>query len=583
MKNGFSTAAVVLAGRLLPVWGVFSANGTAVVDTSLYEHYGPQTNTVSAPAVFLDGIDLCETPRVSVTGKIVVTGGSKTHSRCDIEQMYSNLNRAGAAAFVKSIWHLDPPGIQCFSHFSWDADFYRAKPMTMVEICHEGPNGPKFSVKGLDGKIVTLGPPHNTEYRDLFTSVYWMIGIQTLVPIACLWIAVVAVAESFRAYAMLRRDAHTSNLVRQEFRQIGIAICVMEGTSAFLLGIVHATGGSTGRTILIRHFYDYFWTRLCGLSIFTDFLLVLMMREQLRAAPPSTKPLRSVLKTYPWVIGLAGVVFFGVDILCGVLIQENLDKTTSGALLYGGFTVALILITALVGGYFFVNAYKLAVPLVHYYRTRKKVAPTLRNDHALRLTRNIRHIAMVLLINSAVLIWICLSVIYFSSMVARGLNNSTEVGIYAFNAVLARVSLSYWHIQIVRPASSSSSFEFVCKMLSSACIPALCSSTSAGSSQDDGGKAASPPGKKKNADVAKPKSSLDLSQNRNESSRRGSSMSESNEGHQNLPKTGGCFEEMASEVPVANSTEGNEESGSNLVAENSRDVTLEVQILGITI
>jgi hypothetical protein len=49
-------------------------------------------------------------------------------------------------------------------------------------------------------------------------------------------------------------------------------------------------------------------------------------------------------------------------------------------------------------------------------------------------------------------------------MIVRGIPNVLEYGVFTFVAVLTRVLLSYWHVQVIRPAGASSSFHLVLQL-----------------------------------------------------------------------------------------------------------------------
>lgn len=80
------------------------------------------------------------------------------------------------------------------------------------------------------------------------------------------------------------------------------------------------------------------------------------------------------------------------------------------------------------------------------------------------MVRTMRRITRTLAFNGGVLIALPILQLWYVSMIVRGVPNVLEIGVFTFVAVLTRVALSYWHVQVIRPAGASSSFRLVLQL-----------------------------------------------------------------------------------------------------------------------
>ena len=197
----------------------------ASAETSVWAHYGPAASTVSGPAVYLEGAEVCSPSPGRVRGRVVVAGAWDGLS-CGRSNAYRALRAAGALALVKVSLY-DPPGFTCFAHDDWDPSLVGGAALTMVEAPGVGElAGMPFGE--LDGLEVALSAPHNRDYEAVYTSALWVLGLQVVVPLAGLWTGVVGWAEARRARAAMRADP-VARSPRQELRACGVLICRVEG------------------------------------------------------------------------------------------------------------------------------------------------------------------------------------------------------------------------------------------------------------------------------------------------------------------------------------------------------------------
>jgi hypothetical protein len=398
--------------------------------------------------------ELCDPPLDNKwAGKIVVVD-----TFCwDRGFTYASVQQAGAVALVERIPVL--PGINTFSHMEWDpntANQGRSMPFVASPLdCYID-----------DATVLHLGPPHNDEYFNLFTSPVWNLGIRIVIPVASILTSLIAFAESYRASKLLSWTTHAGNAApvihpaNYELWTMGIAICLIEGVSTFLLALAFALG-QQGPQMLPRAFHDMFFTLLTGTSLVTSVFIVLLIKERLRVAPPRCLPLRLMSEAYRYTLILLPVCCIGLDIGAGIGRTFSFDDDEWKFYVLLG--ACYIICSAAVGFIFLYYAAILAAPLYEFLRIRKRPGRP-RSEEALMMDRKMRCITRTLAFNGGVLVTFPILQLWFVSMVARGVPNVLEYGVFTFVAVLTRVLLSYWHVQVIRPADASSSFRFVLQL-----------------------------------------------------------------------------------------------------------------------
>jgi len=168
----------------------FSGNiVTYSATTSVLKYFGPQDDNLNASAVFLPSNELCDPDTSAVKGKIVI--GTLTGPyllQCNFMTMYRRLNAAGAAGFVKLVQR-SPPGLYTtFDHDVWNTAETQGMQMTMVDA-FEGDIAlsPEITAN-LSDVHVSVSNYHNTEWYNIYTSTLWLVAMQIIAPLYCLYV-----------------------------------------------------------------------------------------------------------------------------------------------------------------------------------------------------------------------------------------------------------------------------------------------------------------------------------------------------------------------------------------------------------
>ena len=262
--------ALIFAARIV---GALITAGDKSTATSLFVHYGTDgSEIVTGEVVYIEGEGICDPSPTKVGGKVVVSGMRNT---CSVQVAYRKLKAAGALALVDLV-PTSPPGYRTFEH---DDFLGRHGGMTFVQAA-----AAEFSRGGVDfeamqGEFLTISPPHNSIYYDMFTSPCWILGVQIIIPMFGLFISAAAFAEAHRMSTSLASNPGLS-LARQDHKRVGILICRIEGPSTLLLAIACVLG-QQGPQYMPYPFHCVFYTLLTGVSMWTTSLLIILMREQI--------------------------------------------------------------------------------------------------------------------------------------------------------------------------------------------------------------------------------------------------------------------------------------------------------------
>jgi hypothetical protein len=142
----------------------------ADIKTCELKYFGPQSNVVEGPGVFVKGNTLCYPDVDAVRGKVVI-GILHGAFSCNYMDMYRRLEAAGAVGFVKLVQRSPPGWSTVFDHDAWDSSETRGMAMTMIEVFDGDLDiGPEEGAYIIDFRVI-ISLPHNTEWEEAYTSV----------------------------------------------------------------------------------------------------------------------------------------------------------------------------------------------------------------------------------------------------------------------------------------------------------------------------------------------------------------------------------------------------------------------------
>ena len=279
----------------------------------------------------LTGDEICNPAKrsVSVEGMIVVS--DRNEQPCLLGNVYAELSAAGAKAYINTGF-FDPPGVLTFRHHTWRACRYcnHAMPMVgafdreveLVEICSAARNG------GSSVELVIDGSDHDKTYQRRNRSLFSLLVLRILAPLFAVLTGCMA------SYEVYRQKKASS--IRQ--RSVRLLICAIEAPSMFICAAVLALG-QYGAMVCPEAFHLVFTSLLSGCSTFTTILLALFLHEEARHRSRNV-PRRSIWKTYPKIICICAVVFFGSDLV--IVLVTVIDVRTDLASLILGLNFVLL-------------------------------------------------------------------------------------------------------------------------------------------------------------------------------------------------------------------------------------------------
>ena len=140
----------------------------------------------------------------------------------------------------------------------------------------------------LEGSVATIAPPHSTHFQDMFDSVLWLVCMQIFLPAAALYTSGMAISELIRLCHVMKEisrsgNARTRNPVKETVQKISLIFFVLEAPCVLAIGILLAAG-QYGPFWLPQTFFHCGFFLFSGTSVFTTFLVALLVREEARAA-----------------------------------------------------------------------------------------------------------------------------------------------------------------------------------------------------------------------------------------------------------------------------------------------------------
>ena len=432
----FLAVASLIVVPTRPAWAaltVVSGADSQTMATSRFIYYGPQHKAVTAAAVYLNSAELCNPSAASVRGKIVFTSWSDVE--CDERVMYTKLDDAGAAGYVKlALFKI--PGVSVLSHVSWSRTASHRR-MVMVAVSKDAPDFHAW--RASPNLVLSIDDERDDSFYDTFTSFQWTLCIRTLIPLFSFYASFVA----FRDGSVLWNSAQIVDKKHQrELTIAAAAICAVEGPSMAILGLIVALG-QYGPVLLVSSIHGFFFTMLTGVSLATTLALILLLRERSLTFPerPASESFwaRNRIK-----ITVLSVCFAAADVFVGAARVSG-GHDGLGGHFYAAVGLVYVVCHFVLGIVFFAKAQALRNPLVVYLRLRASVGAEQRESD-LRIGR----FAFVLLMNGLFLFLMFAMEVSFVLLIQSG--GTPDVSLYAvfvFYAIVSRVSISYWHVQAV--------------------------------------------------------------------------------------------------------------------------------------
>jgi hypothetical protein len=434
-----------LAGAASPASAVLTVfSGTSalevVIETCVLKYFGPQSNVVEAPAVFLEGNALCHPKADAVRGKVVI-GSMQGASSCNYMGAYRHLDAAGAVGFVKLVQRSPPGWSTVFDHDAWGTSVIRGMAMTMVEVFDGDLGiGPEEAAKIADFRLSIL-PPHNTEWEESDASVAWLVCMRIIMPLfGLVFVAWPGLNEAWSLWLALGRD---DDLALAQLRVASFAVCLIAALCSFGICLLYALG-QYSMTLAPNFIHDLFYTSFAGTSALTTSIACAALVEKYRGTPPRNFPLRVLTKQYPLALVLVTLFGPGVDFSVGYLRVSGLDEAAGFRRFHvvGGVVVSLIQ-----GGFgllFLYFSHALGKPLFDYMRLRSSSGNQF---HA--AVQQLSAVVIALVMNGAFLILnVVLTVVYVMIVLSNDVPiaaNKVFLGLLPF----LRLGLFYWQVCLV--------------------------------------------------------------------------------------------------------------------------------------
>eukprot|EP00614_Pseudopedinella_elastica_P004510 CAMPEP_0172602172 /NCGR_PEP_ID=MMETSP1068-20121228/22377_1 /TAXON_ID=35684 /ORGANISM="Pseudopedinella elastica, Strain CCMP716" /LENGTH=530 /DNA_ID=CAMNT_0013403453 /DNA_START=193 /DNA_END=1785 /DNA_ORIENTATION=+ len=458
-------------GRMYVIEG---PNAGESFDTSEFRHIGArgEKRSVEGPAVFLRDKSLCSPDPDEVWGKIAI-GDLRDVVGCNHYDAIRALDSAGAAAFVSLVfYHI--PGIRTYEKECRQNPGSKAQgALSMVVVdAFVGDLDKLRAFSAVAPLVLGLGPPHNEEFYHLFTSIFWVAGIRVLCPLCsffttwCAW----ATAQE------LRVSRPVNDRGRAELREASLVICVLEGTATAVVGLLLALGQS-GPRVLCDEVHNLFFTMLTGVSMLASTLLMFTMREMLRAfegvnRQTTSGPGNGALfwTRYRFRGACAAILFIGMDFTVGVGIMQCMGVCRG--ILYPMVGLLFMLPNAGIGCVFLFYAERLMRPLRAHLATRLRLS--LDRDNSISgsnaVAKRIAAVTLGLKMNGVALLSLFAIEIWYFFMVARGIPNPDEYGLFVFLFALSRTGTAFCHVNSVRSAPLDPCTSGCCGLFSTRCF-----------------------------------------------------------------------------------------------------------------
>jgi hypothetical protein len=313
-------------------------------DTATFVYYGPQNPEVhQVQMLWLHPDEFCmaDLNTTGMRGRFVITRG--VFIGCDINEAYTRLEKAGAAALAVQTFTATP-GIYSFAKADWVGRPTGKMPFVDVQA--------HFDTEGCSIRLdscwnwVDLEEPHNRQYQDTFTSWTWTLVLRVGIPMVSFYSALLGAKTVYtRRHVRVSRSSKTT---RSRRRPIGFTIGLIEMVTSMTITVNFALG-HTGPMLMPFRCHVAFFLLFSGSSLFSMVLLALLAREKTRTLNNLIE--RDVWVEYFWTLFFCGLIFVGCDVLNIMFFVFNIDAESTLALLV--LSIPFIIAGQIVVGLYF--------------------------------------------------------------------------------------------------------------------------------------------------------------------------------------------------------------------------------------
>jgi len=433
----------VLACYAFPVTSVLTLRSGSTdlqsnLETCVLEHFGPQSDEVDAPAVYLSGNVLCNPDTDTVRDKVVI-GILRGASKCNYMTMYRRLDSLGAVGFVKLVQRSPPCWSTAYDHDVWDPSETQDMTMTMVEVFAGSVKiGPGEAAAIIDFRAV-ISPPHNTEWNDADSSMPTLITMRILTPIlGFIFVVLSGLNESLILWRTLGIDA---DLATAQMRQASFLVCIIASVCSFIICVLLGLG-QYNVSVAPVYVHNMFLTLFGGTTILTTSICCAVLIEKFRGASSQNFSLRILTKEYP--ILLLVVIILGpvIDFTAGYFSVNGLDEGVNYMLIHTLGSVGVCLIQAAFGLVFVYFANALGKTVLDYLRMRSSLQSS---DH-IHIVRHLMSIVTALVMNGVFLILnVAITIMYAILMQSRK-SPVTLNRVFLGLVPVMRLGLFYWQV-----------------------------------------------------------------------------------------------------------------------------------------
>ena len=281
-------------------------------EASVYVYYGPKSFTVSGPAIFLSGLQVCH-PTADVSGIIVISSMAED-AECTFGDSYIKLNKAGAKAFVHLVrWN--PPGFLSYAKHTTDTN----GAMAMVSSSEFAEDEELWRYPYLE---LSIAAPFNSEFKDYYNSAAWVVVLRVLGPFLCLITAALAFEEALYLHVKGKKVKSW----------VSFFICVVEAPTMLAISAILALG-QFGPNTLPHIYHLFFLDLLSGFSVLTTLLLVVFLSEEKRHFITNL-PRRPIWVTYRWTLAAPAALMFTLSASPIILFLQIKHREIIVALIY---------------------------------------------------------------------------------------------------------------------------------------------------------------------------------------------------------------------------------------------------------
>jgi len=405
-------------------------------DTSTYVYFGPQAEAVNeSTLVYATSLDACAIGEYDRFGDAeddiffeAIVVAEVQRLECRLSEIYERVENRGASTLV--LVTRTPLGSCAYMRDDWDDTLFMDHTMPLVQVLSFDIGKDVLADWHKDGTAsitARIDPEHVTEFQSLCTSLLWTIVMRVLLPACALWTSLAAAQVSWRH----RFD-----------RSAAFWICCIEVPPNIYAGFALATG-MYGPYSLPYEWFLAFATQLTGFSVFTTYIMALVLHEKTRGL--RRMPQRDVFKYYHYRITGAFVACIGSDV--SFLIVSFTAKTMATY-----ETLLIIMLTM----YF---SSGLIIGFVYYIvsRTLQIHLRSLIKLISLRPTKKqlVRRMATILSVSNVVVFMWLISTgasiflnVFGSSIPLRAADPAIVLFSYRFVSSVLRISFSYAKVQI---------------------------------------------------------------------------------------------------------------------------------------